>query len=177
MIDEKLIQKCQQNDRNAQRTLYENMAPKLYPVCKRYLNQDADINIALTDTFYLLFTKIEQLENPNALFGWAKKIAINACLGIIRKNKNFLPEEISDQLPLTENNVLQSIGEKDILGLLKHLPEGARAVFNLYVIEGYSHKEIATSLNVSEGTSKSQLNYAKTKLRALVNQFYYAKQN
>ena len=177
MINETLIQKCQQNDRRAQRTLYEEIAPKLYPVCKRYLNQDADINIALADTFYTIFTKMEQLENPNALFAWAKKIAINTCLGIIRKSHRVLSEELSEQLPEAENNVLQSIGEKDILGLLTYLPEGARAVFNLYVIEGYAHKEIANALNISEGTSKSQLNYAKTKLRVLVNQFYYAKQN
>ncbi|PZP44972.1 MAG: RNA polymerase subunit sigma-24 [Pseudopedobacter saltans] len=179
MTREDIIQKCRQNDRLAQKRLYELTAPKLFLVCKRYLRQDADIQAALTEAFYILFTKIYQLESMAAFDAWSKTITVNVCLQNIRKSKKFLSEkdEISESNGGTDVSVLDDLQEKDLLQLLEYLPSGAKAVFNLYVIEGYAHKEIAQLLDISEGTSKSQLNYAKSKLRNLVEQYYYAKQN
>ncbi len=179
MVTEDIILKCKQNDRRAQKSLYEATAPKLFLVCKRYLRQDADIQAALTEAFYILFTKIHQLENMEALGAWARKITVNTCLGFIRKSKKFLPEneDVADVNASNNTSALNDLQEKDLLRLLEHLPSGAKAVFNLYAIEGYSHKEIGQLLEISEGTSKSQLNYAKSKLRTLVEQFYYSKQD
>lgn len=179
MTTEDVIRKCQQNDRRAQRTLYETMAPKLFLVCKRYLRQNTDIQAAMTEAFYILLTKIHQLEHIGAFDAWAKKITVNTSLGTIRKSKRFLSENdvISETNGGSDDSVLDDLQQKDLLQLLEHLPSSAKAVFNLYAIEGYSHKEIAHILEISEGTSKSQLNYAKSKLRMLIAQYYYSKQD
>lgn len=162
--------------RDAQRQVYELMAPKLYRTCKRYLKKEEDIEEALADAFYRIFTKIEQLKELPAFEGWARKITVNQCLLSIKKKVNF--NMYLDEVKLLSQPVtpeITNLEEEDLLNLLTLIPEGCRTIFNLFVIEGYGHKEIADMLNISEGTSKSQLNVAKTKLKQLVNQLYYQK--
>ncbi len=170
-MEHELLIACQRNDRNAQRKVYENMAGKLYSVCRRYLKKDEDIEEVLADTFYKIFTKLNQLQDANVFEAWAKKIAVNECLQKLRTMKEL---HISLDETLMESSDIQAENisfEKDILKLLNFLPEGCRAIFNLFAIEGYPHKEIATMLSISEGTSKSQLNFARKKLQELlVNQ-------
>lgn len=174
MIDEQLIIACRKMHRDAQRKVYELMAPKLYQICKRYLKKEEDIEEVLADAFVIIFTKIDQLKENAAFFGWAKRIAVNECLHLLKKNVNFnlYLEETSLKI---QPEVAQDthLEEQDMLKLLNYIPEGCKTVFNLFAIEGYSHKEIATMLKISEGTSKSQLNVAKTKLKDLINNFYY----
>lgn len=167
-MERELLLECQRNDRNAQRKVYEQMAGKLYSVCKRYLKNDEDIDEAMADTFYKIFTKINQLHQPEIFEAWARKIAVNECLQKLRATKHL-------HISLEENHVMTSdiaaenvSFEKDILSLLNFLPEGCRAIFNLFAIEGYPHKEIASMLSISEGTSKSQLNFARKKLQELL---------
>lgn len=170
-MERELLLECQRNDRKAQRKVYEKMAGRLYSVCRRYLKSNEDIEEVLADTFYKIFTKIGQLQNPDTFEAWAKKITVNECLQKLRTDKALF-------ISLEEHFVESSMGssehisfEKDILSLLRFLPEGCRAIFNLFVIEGYPHKEIASMLSISEGTSKSQLNFARKKLQELlVNQ-------
>jgi len=170
-MERELLLQCQRNDRNAQRKVYEKMAGKLYAVCRRYLKNDEDIEEALADTFYKIFTKIDQLHNPEIFEAWARKITVNECLQKLRTAKHL-------HISLEESHIISSEAsgenvsfEKDILHLLNFLPEGCRAIFNLFAIEGYPHKEIAVMLSISEGTSKSQLNFARKKLQELlVNQ-------
>jgi RNA polymerase sigma-70 factor (ECF subfamily) len=162
--------------RDAQRQVYEHLAPKLYRTCKRYLKKEEEIEEVLADAFYTIFTKLDQLKETGAFEGWARKIAVNQCLLQLKRNVNFnlyleentftIQPESADETPLEE---------EDLLNLLNHIPEGCKTIFNLFVIEGYGHKEIAKMLNISEGTSKSQLNVAKTKLKDLVNILYYQK--
>jgi RNA polymerase sigma-70 factor (ECF subfamily) len=162
--------------RDAQRQVYECMAPKLYRTCKRYLKKEEEIEEALADAFYTIFTKIEQLKEVAAFEAWARKITVNHCLASIKKNTNFnmyLDDVKLVSQPFTEE--LTPLEEEDLLNLLHHIPEGCKTVFTLFVIEGYGHKEIANMLNISEGTSKSQLNASKTKLKELVNKLYYQK--
>ncbi|MBF6609103.1 MAG: sigma-70 family RNA polymerase sigma factor [Flavobacterium sp.] len=162
--------------RSAQRQLYEYMAPNLYRTCKRYLKHEEEIEEALADAFYTIFTKIDQLNQWAAFEGWARKITVNQCLLTIRKKVNFnmyIDDIAASSEPMTE--AVTDLEEEDLLNLLTKIPTGCSTVFNLFVIEGYGHKEIASMLNVSEGTSKSQLNAAKAKLRELVNQLYYQK--
>jgi RNA polymerase sigma-70 factor (ECF subfamily) len=166
-MERELLLECQRNDRNAQRKVYEKMAGKIYSVCKRYLKNDEDIEEVLADTFYKIFTKINQLQNPNIFENWAKKIAVNECLQKLRSQK-MLHISLEENHMVSSETVENLSFEKDILGLLKFLPEGCRAIFNLFAIEGYPHKEIATMLSISEGTSKSQLNFARKKLQELL---------
>lgn len=177
MIDEKLLSDCKAKQRSAQRQLYEYMAPKLYHTCKRYVHQENDVEEILADTFVIIFNKLDQLKETAAFEGWARRIAVNLCLSLLRK-KGSLNVYLEDMQQEPQYYAWPShLEERDLLKLLGQLPEGCRMIFNLFVIEGYSHKEIAAMLQISEGTSKSQLNVSKTKLRALVNQFYYLNEN
>ena len=164
--------------RDAQRQVYELLSPKLYATCKRYLKKEEEIEEALADAFFILFTKLAQLKEIGAFEAWARKIAVNQCLATIKKKTNFnmyLDDVSTIALPFTEEDT--HLEEEDLLQLLNQIPDGCKTVFNLFVIEGYGHKEIATMLQISEGTSKSQLNVAKTKLKELVNNLYYQKSN
>lgn len=162
--------------REAQRKVYEYLSPKLYHTCRRYLKQEEEVEEALADAFYTIFTKIGQLKENAAFEGWARRIAVNQCLLFLRKKVNFnlYVDDIKTSLQpqSAEDTTLE---EEDLLGLLDYLPDGCRTVFSLFAIEGFGHKEIAAMLNISEGTSKSQLNAAKTKLKELVGRLYYQK--
>ena len=164
--------------RDAQRQVYEQLAPKLYASCKRYLKQEEEIEEALADAFYTIFTKLDQLKELGAFEGWARKIAVNQCLARLKKKNNF--NMYIDEVHLLSQaftDEVTDLEEEDLLNLLNHIPEGCKTVFNLFAIEGYGHKEIGQMLQISEGTSKSQLNAAKTKLKELVNNRYYQKSN
>lgn len=174
MINESLINECKQGKRQAQRALYDYLAPKLYSTCKRYLKQDADIEDVLAEAFVAIFTKIHTLKEAAAIVSWARKIAANQCLQVLRKQINFnLTLDDMKQEPVYDRAPDNSLAHKELLQLLQHLPLGCRSVFNLFAIEGFSHKEIGEMLQISEGTSKSQLNVAKNKLQQLVNVHYY----
>lgn len=167
-MNQELFIKCKNKDRIAQRQVYEQFAGKLYSVCKRYLKSDEDAEEALADTFFTIFTKLEQLQNVEVFEAWAKKIAVNNSLMILRKKQKF---EISIEETFVENTISadsNSSFEKDIMSLLHFLPEGCKTIFNLFAIEGYPHKEIAEMLSISEGTSKSQVNFARKKLQELL---------
>lgn len=175
-MDVKHIQGCRKQNREAQRMVYEIMAPKLYRLCKRYLKKEEEIEEVLADAFFTLFTKIDQLKEDLAFEAWARKITVNNCLLQIKKNINFnlYLEDVSyNSQPLADE--VTDLEEEDLLNLLNYIPDGCQTIFNLFVIEGYSHKEIAEQLGISEGTSKSQLNAAKSKLKELVRTFYYQK--
>lgn len=178
MINETILINCRKMQREAQRHVYEYMSPKLYRTCKRYLKKEEEIEEVLADAFYTIFTKMEQLKELDAFEAWARKITVNQCLNQLKRNINFniYIEEASIQLQpetLPETN----LEEEDLLNLLNFIPDGCKTIFNLFVIEGYGHKDIAQMLKISEGTSKSQLNVAKTKLKELVNNHYYQKSN
>ena len=167
-MEKQLLTDCQRNDRNAQRQLYEKMAGKLYAVCRRYLKSDEDIEEVLVDAFYNIFTRLHQLKDDHVFEAWAKKITINECLQKLRSTRVLeisFEENMMEFKDIAAENIYD---EKDILKLLNHLPEGCRTVFNLFAIEGYSHREIAAMLSISEGTSKSQLNFARKKLQELL---------
>jgi RNA polymerase sigma factor (sigma-70 family) len=176
VITENILIECKKMRRNAQHVVYEQMAPKLYRTCKRYLKKEEEIDEALADAFYIIFTKIDQLKEFGAFEAWCRKIVVNSCLATIKKNTNFnlyLDDVKSISQPFAGEET--HLEEEDLLNLLNFIPAGCKTIFNLFAIEGYGHKEIAKMLNISEGTSKSQLNVAKTKLKDLVNNLYYQK--
>ena len=160
--------------REAQQEMYSLLSPKLYRTCKRYLKKEEEIEEVLADAFYTIFTKIEQLKEVKAFEGWARKITVNQCLLQLKRNVNFNLYLEDTKLSLQPETIPETpLEEEDLLNLLNFIPDGCKTIFNLFAIEGYSHKEIASMLSISEGTSKSQLNAAKTKLQILVNNLYY----
>ena len=174
MINETILIACKKMQREAQRQVYESMSPKLYRTCKRYLKKEEEIEEVLADAFFTIFTKMDQLKELGAFEAWARKIAVNNCLHQLKRNINFNLYLEDTQLHLQpESFPSTNLEEEDLLNLLNFIPDGCKTIFNLFVIEGYGHKEIADILKISEGTSKSQLNVAKTKLKELVNNHYY----
>ncbi len=174
MINETLLIACKKMHRDAQRQVYEYLSPKLYRTCKRYLKKEEDIEEILADAFYTIFTKMDQLKELAAFEAWARKITVNNCLHQLKRNINFNIYLEDTKLSIQPESLPETnLEEEDLLKLLNHIPEGCKTIFNLFVIEGYGHKEIASMLQISEGTSKSQLNVAKTKLKDLVNNLYY----
>lgn len=176
MIDTKLIQACTSGDRRAQQLLYSELSPMVFSVCKRYLSNEATVEDAFAESFVIIFTKIESLKEVAAVYGWAKRIAVNQCLQILRKQVSFNVniEDIKFD-PIFDQSSTQQLEHNDLLKLVYLLPDGCRSVFNLFAIEGYSHKEIAAKLHISEGTSKSQVNVARVKLQKLIATHYELK--
>jgi RNA polymerase sigma-70 factor (ECF subfamily) len=176
-MEQQLIIGCKKQNKQSQQAVYQLLAPKLFALSKRYLKKQEDREEVLADAFFTIFTKIDQLKELDAFEAWAKRITVNQCLLYLRRNVNFnlYIEDIAVQnQPLSDEST--DLETQDLLNLLEYLPDGCKIVFNLFVIEGYSHKEIAQALNISEGTSKSQLNVAKNKLKNKVQSLYYQKE-
>ena len=164
----RLVKACIEGDRDAQRQLYDSLSPKMFPVCLRYMGNREEAEDVLQEGFVTLFSKLDSYSGAGSFEGWARKIFVNTALMQLRKN-NVLKEsedlegawDISSQDP----TVIQNIGYQEILELIESLPPGFRTVFNMYVIEGYSHKEIGEALGISENTSRSQLQRARVILQ------------
>lgn len=134
-------------------------------VCLRYSKDEAESDDFLQDCFIKTFQKLKQFENKGALGGWIRRIAVTTALEHIRKQKMHvikITSEMESTLPdEAADNLFQKMDLDRLVSLIQALPTGYRTVFNLYAIEGYSHKEIAAELKISEGTSKSQYNRAR----------------
>ena len=169
MTEIELIEQCKQQNRIAQKYLYDKYAKTMFVTCKRYLKNTEDAEEALIEGFYKVFSKIDKFEGQGSFEGWIRRIMINEALMFLRKNYKFYDHiEIEDNL--TADMIVEipdSFSESNILQLLEQLPIGCRTVFNLFVLEGYKHREIAEMLNISINTSKSQLILAKNHLKAL----------
>nr|WP_225986584.1 sigma-70 family RNA polymerase sigma factor [Rufibacter sp. LB8] len=167
-----MVQALQQGDAKAQRFLYERYASHMMGVCSRYLKDDMDAEEVLINGFMKVYQNVGRFENKGSFEGWVRRIMVNEALQFLRKQEpvhmaiekehNYLASE--DALPDSEMTA------EEMMALLHDLPAGYRAVFNLYAIEGYSHKEIAEMLNISEGTSKSQLSKARAMLQRMLAQ-------
>ncbi len=174
MTEFDLIEQCKRDNRRAQRALYDKYSPKMYGVCKRYLKSREDAEDVLLEGFYKVFDKIDSFKHKGSFEGWIRRIMVNQALMFLRKKHNFnMTVEISNIDVKTELTAQDSLEAKDILDLLNKLPIGYRTVFNLYVIEGYKHREIGEILGISINTSKSQLILAKKRLQKLITQNQY----
>lgn len=172
MEEVELIQGCKKQDRKVQKILYEKYSARYFGVCKRYLKDIESAEDVLVKGFLKIFENINSYEGKGSFEGWMRRIIVNECLMELRKKQDFtIYLESSNIQPQRDATVLETLYEQDVLKLLEFLPVGCRTVFNLYVIEGYKHSEIAEKLNISEGTSKSQLNLAKEKLKVLLEEY------
>ena len=144
----------------------------MFGICLRYLKNQMDAEEVMLTGFVKIFQHIGQFQNKGSFEGWMKRIMVNEALGFLRKKEPMHLAIEKDVLQVaTDANAEQDLATEDLLRLLHELPAGYRAVFNLYAIEGYSHKEIGEMLDISEGTSKSQLSKARCMLqRRLQNQ-------
>ena len=178
MDEKQLIKACVNNDSKAQRLLYEKYDARFFAVCKRYFTDIQQAEDALVKGFLKIFQNLQNYSFEGSFEGWMQRIMINECLMELRKNKIFHLNVDDYSSSISSNQeASQQIEEEDVMKLLDYLPEGCRLVFTLYVIEGYKHKEIAESLGITEGTSKSQLNLAKTKLKGMLSKNENIKSN
>lgn len=172
MTEAQFFQALQAQDRAAQRRLYERYASGMFAVCRRYLRSREDAEEALCSGFFKVFSQIHTYSGSGSLEGWIRRIMVNEALMMLRRSQPLIFP--GDQLYLADPHESFSIeaelSAREILDLLDQLPPGCRAVFNLYVMEGFKHQEIADALGVSINTSKSQLILAKEKLRQLLLQ-------
>ncbi|MFT5666488.1 MAG: RNA polymerase sigma factor (sigma-70 family) [Vicingaceae bacterium] len=159
MTEERIIQGCVNEEKSAQQHLYETYSPKMYYVCLRYARHASEAQDMLQDGFIKVFDNIGSFKSNGSFEGWIRRIVVNTALNYCRKS-SFKQEQIGIedyQDTVVKSKAVSNLGEKELLALIQKLPDGYRMVFNLYVIEGYSHKEIGEMLNVTESTSRSQL--------------------
>lgn len=161
--ESELISQCKRQDRQAQRWLYEQQAPVMLTVCRRYIS-DADMAEELMiNGFAKVFAKIDQYQSKGSFQGWIRRIMVTTCLEWIRKNRQLYKEVDLDEInPAVDyESADHNLEAEDLMGMIAQLPQGYRTIFNLYAIEGYSHQEIAEQLGISVNTSKSQLSRAR----------------
>ena len=168
-----LIERCSRRERAAQKELYDTYADTMFKTCLRYSTSNEEAEDTLQDGFIKIFDALHQFKFNGSFEGWMRKIMINTALQKIR-SKNYMHAVIdidSVKIESAESEeIISRIGTKDLMKMIQLLPPSYRAVFNLYVFEGYKHKEIAQELGISEGTSKSNLFDAR-----LILQRYIAK--
>lgn len=164
--DERLAKQCKKGDRKAQRELYDMYSPIMLGVCRRYVQTVEDAEEVLSNAFMKVFRKIDQYSGEGPLGAWIRRIMVNESLNFIRYKKNLFVEiEEENHQSLSHTGVQDQMNADHLMTLVMELPMGYRTVFNLFGIEGYSHKEIGEMLGISENTSKSQLSKARKQLQ------------
>jgi RNA polymerase sigma-70 factor (ECF subfamily) len=167
-----LIEDCIKDNRVAQKALYERYCRKMMVVCQRYAKSTQEAEDILQDGFIKVFANLNSFRRESRLETWMTRIMINTALNNQRQKLYLLPMVDVEIIDLREEVQvsLAGIHLNDLIAIVQSLPDGCRLVFNLFAIEGYSHKEIAAMLSISEGTSKSQYNRAKNLLKVKLSQ-------
>ncbi|MBX3103176.1 MAG: RNA polymerase sigma factor [Bacteroidetes bacterium] len=166
--DAELVAACQRGKASAQEVVYQQYSRRMFGLCMRYAASREEAEDILQDGFVKVFAKITQYQHTGSFEGWIRRIILNTAIEYYRRRvRTPLQEELcyAEEAPYA-NWQLESLDMDALVRQIQALPDGCRAVFNLFEVEGYSHKEIAEMLGISEGTSRSQLNYAKRKLQA-----------
>lgn len=157
-----------------QEELYRRFSPKMYAVCLRYAGNSDDARDLLQEGFIKVYKNLHRFRAEGSFEGWMRRVFVNTSIEYFRK-KSIQLSSVSDKEENTiedaDISAIDALAEKDIINIIQELSPGYRAVFNLYVVEGYSHKEISEMLGISEGTSKSQLARAKSVLQKKISQY------
>lgn len=172
MNNETLVKECVSGNAKAQRMLFDRFSAKMLGVAIRYIKDKERAEDVLQDAFIKVFKNLKKFKHDGSLEGWIRRIVVNTALDQLRKNKKRQGDlELDDSfVEITTNNFTEErLQAESLIKIVQQLPDGYRTVFNLFAIEGYSHKEIAKKLNISENTSKSQYSRAKTVLREILN--------
>jgi len=164
--EEELVAGCQKEKPTYQRALYRQYHRKMYGICLRYTDDAQDAQDILQEGFIKVFRSIKKFRSQGSLEGWIRRIMIHTAIEHYRRRSRYFMVDMEEAEKVElETEALSNLSRDEILHLIQQLPPGYRTVFNLYCIEGYSHREISLMLNISEGTSKSQLSRAKALLQ------------
>ncbi len=171
--EDELIEGCVREDVHFQKMLYEKYAGKMMGVCLRYCNSQQEAEDVLQDAFIKIFDKIKSFEKRGSLEGWIRRIMVNSALKSNDKRvRKFEPGSLdTSPEPLFDPTAISKMETKKLLSIIQELPDGYKAVFNMYAIEGYSHKEIADKLDINEVTSRTQFARAKKYLIKLLDKY------
>lgn len=171
-VDKELdyLSACMKNERWAQELLYKEYYPTMMPLCQRYATNKEDALDILHEGFIKVFKHIHKYQVGTSLNAWIKRIMINTAIDYYRKSVRRRTEDLDTAFSIRSNdpNAINFLSAEEIVSCLNELSPSYRAIFNLYVIEGYSHREIAGQLKISESTSRSNLVKARAKLKALL---------
>jgi len=175
LSDQEILNGCLAQDKKAQRVLYKKYASSMFGICLRYCKKRAEAEDVLQEAFIKIFSNIKSYRSDGSFEGWLKRIVVNTALNYYKSNlKRCFDESIDNMndsnMPSTQT-FDPDISAADLMGMINSLADGYRLVFNMYAIEGYSHKEIADMLNISENTSKSQLSRARVILQQKVLEY------
>jgi RNA polymerase sigma factor (sigma-70 family) len=166
--EQELIERCLRNDSAAQESLYRRYASKMYGLCLRYVRRKEEANDILQDAFIRIFRNLGNYRGEGSFEGWIRRIIVNTAINYYKSNVRYNNDISIDDVHVNgniDNDAISRISTDELLKVIQQLPHGFRMVFNLFVIEGYDHKEIAEMMGVSESTSKSQLHRAKAALQ------------
>lgn len=168
MNDEEMLAGCQANQEDAQKCLFEKYARLMTGLCMRYVDSYEEAQDVVQEGFIKIYKKIGTFSGKGSLEGWIRRIMVNTSLDYLRKIKhqrfNLSVDDVDYKLK-EDDDIIGSLQADDLLKVIRTLPPGYRTVFNMYAIEGYSHKEIGDQLEISENTSKSQYSRARTLLQ------------
>ena len=168
--EDELLKGCQRRDRNAQQQLFDLYSSKMYALCYRYVRHAMEAEDILVTAFTKIFERIDQFKGEGSFEGWIRRIMVNEALTYLRKSRTMYLEtdlEQADREP-DYDRIGDHLEAEDLMKMIQELPAGYRLVFNMYAIDGYSHKEIAEHLGISENTSKSQLSRARVYLQKIL---------
>ncbi len=170
-IPENLIQECIAGNRTSQERLYKYFAPKMFAICLRYANNHQSAEDILQEGFIKVFNHLDKFRGDGSFEGWIKRVFINTSIEHYRKatiTQRYVEIDSAYHVSCKDEDAVSKLSRKDLLSVIQQLPIGYRTVFNLYAIEGFTHREIAAKLTISEGTSKSQLARARAMLHRML---------
>ncbi|MDR3250042.1 MAG: sigma-70 family RNA polymerase sigma factor [Tannerella sp.] len=171
MDEKQLIEGCINGDRRAQKALYDRFSRRMMAVCLRYVKDSEDSRDLLQEGFVKVYTNICKFTGEGSFDGWVRKIFVNCALEFLRRNDILANSDCIDDREyedLPDETTLSQISAEDIMTCVRSLPDGFRVVFNMFAIEGYSHKEIGKILNIKESTSRSQYIRARKALQKMI---------
>jgi RNA polymerase sigma factor (sigma-70 family) len=174
MTEAELIHNCKDQDSASQKLLYHRYAGKMLSVCMRYINDKAEAEDVLQEGFIKIFANIIHFRAEGSFEGWMRRIFVNCALSALRVKQLKFVDSLDNHVNHSQvaPSVFDKIGSEEIFQMIRTLPNGYRVVFNLFAIEGYSHKEIAAMLNITESTSRTQF----LKARNALKEKFYSKQ-
>jgi len=175
MNEQQLIEGCRKGNRKAQKELYETYSRKMMGVCLRYISDRETAKDLLQEGFVKVFTSLDSYSGLGSFEGWMRKIFVNSALEYLRKSdvlRDSTDLENTAELVQPDASVISSMSAAELMGLVNDLPTGFRTVFNLFAIEGYSHREIGEILQITESTSRSQYTRAKQLLQRKINELF-----
>lgn len=173
--ENELISGCLKREKTAQKRLYEQYSSKMYGICYRYVKDSMQAEDIMVTAFMKVFDKIDQFKQEGSFEGWIRRIVVNEALTYLRRNRSMYIETDLEQADFQPDydQLSDHLEAEDLLNIIAELPAGYQIVFNMYAIDGYSHKEIADHLGISENTSKSQLSRARVYLQKKLVQHDY----